>query len=1114
MTTTDSSFAAGSLTAAVVVNGQTTDPKLVPATEAQLELWLSSKQSVEANCAYNEIATLKLNGNLDIQALEQTVARLVERHEALRATFSDDGNQMVIAKSMDLNFKFVDFSDLDIADQEIERLKIIQAEACTPFDLEKGPLFRTVLQKTSDSEHFLTLSAHHIVMDGWSLGVACKDLGVIYDQEIGIDSVLPQVHSYEEYSRAMDAYFQSDEAERDETFWCGQFADEVPVLDLPIEMNRPALRSYFARRHDHVIDAQLVEKIRKLGARSGCSIFNTLLAAFECFIARISGCNDFCIGIPTAGQMAMEKPELIGHCVNTMPLRSRVETADRFSDHLRKSRSNLLDCFDHQKYSFGKLLSKLNFQRDPRRAPMLAISFNIDPAIQTTDSGFAGLEVEVVVEPRMFENFEWFINGVIRSDKAVELQVQYNTDLFTSTAVRSLFAGFEEFLRQLSDDGEQNIWQIPVMNLQQRQQVLVEWNSTEQEFSATRTVHGLVSEQARRTPGKIAVEFGKRKISYRELDEQSNRWARYLVNQGIGPGNLVGLCVPRDEQMLVSLLAIMKSGAGYVPLDPTFPLDRLQYMCEQSQLQLVLADETVQDQVQKFGQPTTIIQDVADDVAGLSTQPMDDTSTANSTCYVIYTSGSTGNPKGVNVPHGAVSNFLQSMAETPGFNADDRVLAVTTLSFDIAVLELYLPLITGGSTVIASKQMTTDGNALANAIEDCGITLFQSTPATLRLMVSSGWSGNRQLKVLCGGEPMPKDLIAPLLERCSVLWNMYGPTETTVWSSIYQIKDAEAPILIGKPIANTQIFLLDSNLQPVPVGSDGEIYIGGAGVSLGYLHQDDLTNERFVENPWFNPFVEYCSNRIYRTGDLGRYRHDGNIQFLRRNDKQVKVRGFRIELGEIEQKIKAVAQVSQAVAIVREDTPGDTRLVGYWVEDPSSSISEEELRNGLRDCLPYYMVPHFLIPLETMPQTNNGKIDYRALPQPGTAALRNSKPDQRPLTAAEKLVSSVWSNLLNVDDVQVDDNFFDLGGHSLLVMNAITEIEAQTGARLDPPDFLVGTLEQLAGKVNDEAEIIEDQQQVSVEQEEQAAEQTPTVENGKASRSSGGIIGSLKGFWD
>jgi len=489
-------------------------------------------------------------------------------------------------------------------------------------------------------------------------------------------------------------------------------------------------------------------------------------------------------------------------------------------------------------------------------------------------------------------------------------------------------------------------------------------------------------------------------------------------------------------------------------------------------------------------------------------------------CYVIYTSGSTGKPKGVQVPHGAVVNFLYAMQQTPGFTADDSVLAVTTLSFDIAVLELYLPTISGGTVVIMDSEGAADGKQLADALADHDISLLQATPATWRLMIQAGWEGKTDLKVLCGGEPMPNDLVQPLLDRCAELWNMYGPTETTVWSAAFQIKSAEDPILIGKPIGNTQIYILDAKGHEVPVGVEGEVYIGGAGVTLGYRNRQDLTDERFVDNRYRNPFANYVSDQLYKTGDLARYQFDGNIQFLRRNDKQVKVRGFRIELGEIEQNLDSHDAIQQNVVIVREDTPGDTRLVTYFV--PRSG----EVVNA---------VPQHFVQLDAMPQTNNGKIDYKALPAPGVEAVEASSDRANPVTPAEVYLANLWSEVLDSDDVGLNDTFFDIGGHSLLVMKVISEIKDKAGVKLGPQDFLMCTLQQLAEKL-DSSEAFERQavtESISetcdaasdTEAEKSSAKSDDSSSAAKASanlvsevnsnnRKSGSLIDKLKGFWD
>ena len=1118
MTTTNSSNGVGSSTAMpVIVPGCSPTSHSFPLTDAQAEVWLASKQGDEANCAFNEISTLCFRGSVNVDALKNAWVRLVSRHQSMRSRFSGDGTRMIVDSQQEIDWRFLDWSENGEQDNQRARLKLLQDEACIPFDLENGPLYRLSLQKMSDAEFYLTITAHHIVIDGWTMGLLACELGSLYDQENGVKTEsLPTSPTYQEYSRKMEEFAKSENGKKDAEFWAKQFEDSVPVLDLPIEGERPPLRTYFARRHDQLIPASLVESVRKLGAKSGCSLFNTMLALFQAYVSRISGSNDFCVGIPTAGQLAMDCPGLFGHCVNMMPLRTEVDTSLTFEEQLKKTRSTVLDALEHERYTFGKVLANINLPRDPSRVPLMPISFNLDPVIDSDELGFDGLEVKIQAEPRMFENLEWFVNGIIQADKSVELQVQYNSDLFSAEKMKNLFDGFQYFIQQAIERPGEKLLDLSILTIDQQQKMLVAWNDTHRDFPLNSTLHDEISKQASKTPNDVAVKFEDVALTYSELDRKANQIARCLRTKGVATGDLVGICVPRDENMVVSVLGIMKSGAGYVPLDPAFPQDRLRYMCDHSQLKLVLSAEETQELVDSFDKPTLVFEQIESEFSVQDERPLDVDVAPEATAYVIYTSGSTGTPKGVDVPHGVVVNFLHSMAEQPGFGANDSVLAVTTLSFDIAVLELYLPLIVGGQTVIATKATTVDGPLLVDAVEKNSITVFQSTPGTLRLMIAAGWKGDQKLKVLCGGEPMPEDLVKPILERCGQFWNMYGPTETTVWSSLFQITDADAQILIGKPIANTQLYILDKNFQPVPVGGEGEIFIGGAGVTHGYLHQPEMTRERFVENPYFNPFVDYCNHRLYRTGDLGRFKPDGSIQFLRRNDKQVKVRGFRIELGEIETAIKSLEQIDQAVAIVREDNPGDERLVAYSVNKPGVEYSTDDLRNAIREVLPYYMVPQHFVGLEKLPQTNNGKIDYKSLPVP--VAASNSDDQLKPETAVQRYVAEVWGEILEMDDININDNFFDLGGHSLLVMRVINSIEETTGARLSPPDFLVGTLEQIADKVDQNADVVVDELEPGEETgkpKTNEPEPVATANEAIAGKKSGGsLIGKIKGFWD
>ena len=1091
--------------------------KRYAATEAQIEVWLSSLQSVEATCAYNEIASLVFEGDLDTEVLKQAIDKVVQRHGSLRSSFSEDGQQVIVRKSIEFDLRTVDLrSDPNV---EIEQAiqEVIIDQACTPFDLIDGPLFRAVLQTISDRKHKLTITAHHLVLDGWSLSVFCKDLGHFYDSLTGVTrDPLPEVNHYDQYAAAMDAHFDTEAGKADEAFWTDQFSDGIPVLDLPAEKKRPALRTYFGHRYDHLLSSELVERVRKVGAKSGCSLFNIMLAAFNAYVSRISGSDDFCIGIPTAGQAAMDHPELMGHCVNTMPLRTKVDGQQPFADYMKTSRSTLLDAFDHQCYSYGTLLRKLAPPRDPSRPPMLSVSFNIDPVVDVNELGFGDLDVELLIEPRKFENFEWFINGVILKDKSIEMQVQFNSDLYSTRSIKFYLEGFEAFLEELANDPQAKISDLHIMSISQREKVIVDWNATDMDYPVDALLHTEFSRQAKATPHETAVVFEDQRLTYAEVESRSNQIARHLQSQGVQAGDLVGICVNRSAEMLVNLYGIMKAGAGYVPLDPAYPGDRLQYMCDHSGLKLIVTESELTDRVAEFNKPQIAIDLAAKEIASQKKSPIESRAKPEDVCYVIYTSGSTGKPKGVQVPHGAVVNFLYAMQQTPGFGAEDSVLAVTTLSFDIAVLELYLPTISGGKVVIVDSVTAADGVKLSKQLEQHDISLLQATPATWRMMMQAGWNGKRDLKVLCGGEPMPQDLVAPLLNRCGELWNMYGPTETTVWSAAFRITDAEAPILIGKPIGNTQIYILDPHGNEVPVGCEGEVFIGGAGVTLGYRNQPEMTSERFIKNRYRNPFVNYVSDRLYKTGDLARYRFDGNIEFLRRNDKQVKVRGFRIELGEIEQNIKSHPAVEQTVVVVREDTPGDARLVAYLIPKSGQNVAASQLRDHLKESVPYYMVPQHFVTLETMPQTNNGKIDYKALPAPKAESTDPVNADgiAMPGTAAEKWLAGVWEEILEIDDVCLNDTFFDIGGHSLLVMKVITNVHEKTGVKLGPQEFLMSTLEQMADRITETYQF-ESTDDESVEKTVTPETTYPELkESAPVKSENAGLFRVLKGFWN
>lgn len=565
-------------------------------------------------------------------------------------------------------------------------------------------------------------------------------------------------------------------------------------------------------------------------------------------------------------------------------------------------------------------------------------------------------------------------------------------------------------------------------------------DDTQKNKHKTHCIHQLFEEQAQRRPKATAVISGDQSVPYRELNERSNRFAHYLQGLSVTPGKLVGICLDRSAEMVTALLGILKAGAAYVPLDPDFPRERLEYMAKDAGISVLVTQKSFATIIQATNAKTVCIDTDAEQIEKLSAefpghlQP-EQMSGPESLAYVIYTSGSTGMPKGVQVHHSAVVNFLWSMAIKPGISEHDILVAVTTLSFDISVLELFLPLTQGACTVIAGRDIATDGKLLLQTLQKTKATVMQATPVTWRMLIGAGWKGLPQIKVLCGGEAVPRDLANDLIDRSPSVWNMYGPTETTVWSTCCQLQDKQGPVMIGRPIANTPVYILDQHMQPVPIGVSGELYIGGVGVSRGYLNRPDLTEKVFVKNP-FSPDP---SAIMYKTGDLARYHANGNLEFLARVDQQIKIRGFRVELGEIETVLLEHPRVKQGVVIVRQDLPGDARLVAYLVPADSLGADARELRQFLRKKLPDYMIPQHFVELDALPRTPNGKINRKALPKPD-AGMHADDNYREPTTPIEKELAAIWANILGIKKVGADDSFFDLGGHSVLAMQVVSAV--------------------------------------------------------------------------
>ena len=1047
--------------------------RVVPTTEPQRELWLASRLGDDASLAYNESVSLHLRGALDANRLQHALQAVAERHDALRASFGPDGETFCVLEPAPLLLPFSDLSGLAEAERAAQLAQRKRAGVETPFALEQGRLFRAELLQLAPQEHVLLMHAHHIVCDGWSWWVIVRELGAAYAQAAGNATVLPAAESYADYALAEAVHPAGPEFKHDEQYWLSRFAGQTPVLELPTDHARPARRSFASQREDYVLDADLVTAVRRLGARRGASLFATLLGGFATLLSRIAGQEQVVVGIPAAGQSVDGHDHLVGHCVNLLPLRFDLQAGDSFNTVLDGAQDVLLDAIEHQRYTFGTLLKKLRIARDPARLPLVSVMFNIDQALDQEKSGFPGLSLDFTTNPRHYENFELSINAV-QVDGRLRLETQYSTDLFDAQTVRRWLGAYESLLRAACENPDERIARLPLVGAQAFQE-LVALQPAATAFDRNCRMHEHFERQCDRAPDRTAVRSDEQTLSYRQLEARANRIAHLLRQRGVQRGALVGLAMDRGADMLAALLGILKAGAGYVPLDPQFPADRLAYMASDAGLAALLTQQRHAAQFDLRGRPVLALDALADELAAQPERRLGrDAGAADpeSPAYVIYTSGSTGRPKGVQVPHRAVSNFITAMQAEPGLSIDDRLVAVTTLSFDIAVLELMLPLGVGAEVILAGKDTVIDGVALSALLQSSRATAMQATPATWRLLLEAGWPGAANFKAMCGGEPLPPDLAQALLPRCSELWNLYGPTETTVWSTSMRVLAEQGglpDIHIGRPIANTQVWILDEHGQPCPRGVPGEICIGGEGVTLGYLARPELTADRFLPDAFADSERGFGtgipSPMLYRTGDRGRWRADGNLEHMGRLDFQVKVRGYRIELGEIESTLLAHPALTRAVAMAREDRPGDVRLVAYVVPASSVDIPDTALVAHLKQQLPDYMVPQHFVRLPAIPLLPNGKVDRKALPAPDTALVRTDS-FVAPRNEVERKVAAIMAGVLGLPEIGVQDNFFVSGGHSLLAaqltsrLNRELEINLSLRTLFDAP-----TVEKLAAAI-------------------------------------------------
>ena len=976
---------------------------VAPLSFIQRQMWVID-QMTPGNPAYNLPAGYRLHGDLDVGRLERSFNEIIRRHEALRTTFAAPGGepQQQVHPELTISIRVTALDHLASEEREARLLALASDEAVTPFDLSRLPLIRVTLFRLGASEHVLLINVHHIVADGLSFSLLMHELDTLYADSQPAKLAV-QYGDFAHWQRQTQAHDSAHNGQIE--FWRTQLAGTLSPLELPTDRQRPAVQSFAGSNVWFTIPPDLAQQLTELGGRAGCTAFMTMLAAFQVLLQRHAGVEDLIIGTPIAERTRSELAPLIGNFLNMVALRCDLAGDPTFVDVLRRSHDTTVNALTNAAVPFETVMRHVKFERDTSRNPIFQVMLQM---LSPPAPRIGNLEVTSFHFDLRIAQFDLSLH-LYEEGGGYRGRFEYCTDLFERETVERLTARFEQLLRAVVTNPEQRISEIAVLPSAERRLIVDEWNDTAAAVPAGKLMHELFEAQVERAPARTALRCGETSLSYAALDARANGIASTLRSRGVGRGDRVGLRVERGSDMLAALLGILKSGAAYVPLDPAFPEARLRFMADDAQLACLLTDADLLA------------------AAAAARIPVADGASGEDPAYVIYTSGSTGTPKGVAVPHRAVVNFLTSMAREPGLAAADVLVAVTTLSFDIAVLELLLPLTVGATVVLATRDDAMDGRALRSLLEHHRATVMQATPVTWRLLLEAGWTPppSTPFRALVGGEPLPQDLAQQLIDCGIELWNMYGPTETTVWSTCARITDPSR-ITIGRPIANTTVRVLDARGALSPIGVPGELCIGGDGVALGYWNRPDLTAERFVPDPFGTG-----SARLYRTGDRVRWNIDGTLEHLGRFDDQIKVRGFRIEVGEIEAAIAACPGVREVAVAAREH-----RLVAYIV----GSDVVEAIRARIRSVLPEYMVPARFVTLDALPRTQNGKIDRKALPAPGEAAPRDVA--VRPRTPTEAMVLGVFREVLGRGDFAADGNFFDLGGDSLMAARMVLRLRA------------------------------------------------------------------------
>jgi amino acid adenylation domain-containing protein len=994
--------------------------------------------------AYVEQVGWSLEGKFDEASFVKAWQEVIERHPVMRTAFFWDELKepmQVVRQTVDLPWQRHDWRKLNSDARPGALRDFLELDRQRDFDLSRAPLLRLAQMRLSEDSYQFIWTYHHLILDGWSISLVLTEVFQRYKALCsGTSATIEGSRPFRDYIE----WLTQQSAQSAESYWREKLKGFTEPTALGIESSEavPEESVGYATK-TALLSVSSSEGLRRFARRNQLTLSAMVEGAWALLLSRYSASSDVIFGVVVNGRPpALAGSEsMVGLFINTLPVRVRIEPYTRCVSWLMQLHLQQVAMRRHEHTSLAQIQEWSEVSRGENLFKSI-VAFDSAPAEQATDSEQPA-RIGDVFRANSVTNYPITL-GVV-AGPALSLQLTYDASRFDRLSITRMLKHLENLMLGLGDDHNQRLCDLAMLSEGERQQLVTEWNDTSVELEEERTVTQLIEARAARSPDKTAIVFGEARLTYAELISRANTLAYALGKLGVGPETLVGIYAERSLEMVWSLLGVMKSGAAYVPLDPTFPDDRIAFMIADSRIKVLLTQKRFAAHLPAHDAKVLVVDDDLFFTTSAG-QPSSGAVLTENLAYVIYTSGSTGRPKGVQIEHRALTNFLQSVHRQPGLTSDDVFLSVTTFSFDISALEFYLPLIAGACLVIASRETAWDGLRLKQLLADSAATVMQATPATWRLLVDAGWEGDHRLKILCGGEALSRKLANQLLERCNSLWNMYGPTETTIWSSMHRI-EARGAVSIGLPISNTSMFILDGDLEPAPVNVPGELYIGGEGLARGYLRRAALTADNFIPNP----FGVQAGQRLYRTGDIARRLPDGTIECIGRTDDQVKVRGSRIELGEIESVLNRHPSVQQSMVTVREDQPGDRRLVAYIISPKEIELNPAALRAHLKAHLPEYMLPAAFVAIDEIPLTPNGKIDRRALPPPGSARPEIEAKFAAPRNPAEKVLAAIWTEVLGIDEVGIHDNFFELGGDSIMSLQIMSKAR-RAGLDIVPKD--------------------------------------------------------------